>query len=128
MFIASKFCYNCMCVCVPAVVREVKKKGSYVVLFAHGHMGTFEQFRSMASETAKEIVRRIKSGDNKVDWIDWYSADFNEEPSGLEQRILVRLGRGFLYFVLSMFPCMYTLGLYLFVFISAWNNGSLYAL
>jgi dienelactone hydrolase len=59
------------------------------VLFIHGHMGSHEQMRSMASETAKEISRRIK-GKERVQSVDWYATDFMEEPSGLEPRLLDR--------------------------------------
>lgn len=72
---------------VPAEV--VHRPGRVAVLFVHGHLGSHEQMRSMASETAKEISRRIKRS-NVVDIVDWYGADFKEEPSGLEPRLLER--------------------------------------
>lgn len=45
--------------------------------------------RSMASESAKELVRRSRRGE-QVSWVDWYAVDFAEEPSALEPRVLVR--------------------------------------
>lgn len=50
--------------------------------------------RSMASETSRELVRRLKaSSGNKQNWdmwIDWHAVNFNEEPSAFEPALLVR--------------------------------------
>lgn len=71
-------------------VLQRKNQEAFPILFIHGHLGSHEQMRSMASETAKEISRRYKSK-RKVRWADWYAVDFSEEPSGLEPRLRVRL-------------------------------------
>lgn len=63
--------------------------GRVAVLFVPGHLGSHEQMRSMASETAKEISRRMREAIH-VDGVDWYGVDFVEEPSGLEPRLLKR--------------------------------------
>jgi len=78
---------------VPTAVTQ--RRGRAAVLFVHGHLGSYEQMRSMASESAKEISRRIKSSagasaDADADAVDWFGADFLEEPSGLEPRLLER--------------------------------------
>lgn len=74
--------FNC------AVLRE-HNKDAFPVLFIHGHLGSHEQMRSMASETAKEISRRHKAM-REIRWADWYGVNFASEPSGLEPRLLVR--------------------------------------
>ena len=71
------------------VPAESQRPGRVAVLFVPGHLGSHEQMRSMASETAKEISRRIRKSID-VDGVDWYGADFLEEPSGLEPRLLKR--------------------------------------
>lgn len=76
-------------------VTQKRNDGAFPVLFVHGHLGSYEQMRSMASETAKELSRRYRKGDD-IRWIDWYAVDFDGEPSGLEPRLLVRLLRAFL--------------------------------
>ena len=70
-------------------VEVTGRRGRAAVLFVHGHLGSREQMRSMASETAKEISRRLKD-QKQVDGVDWFAADFLEEPSGLEPRLLER--------------------------------------
>lgn len=72
-----------------AVTQNKKKDDAFPILFIHGHLGSHEQMRSMASETAKEIARRYNSR-LKVPWADWYAVDFAAEPSGLEPRLRVR--------------------------------------
>lgn len=71
------------------VPAESQRPGRVAVLFIPGHLGSHEQMRSMASETTKEISRRIRKSVD-VDGVDWYGADFLEEPSGLEPRLLER--------------------------------------
>ncbi|KAI8111632.1 hypothetical protein M9435_004132 [Picochlorum sp. BPE23] len=73
---------------VPTEVTQKRNDGAFPVLFVHGHLGSYEQMRSMASETAKELSRRYRKGDN-IRWVDWYAVDFDGEPSGLEPRLLV---------------------------------------
>eukprot|EP00890_Picochlorum_soloecismus_P006089 jgi/Picsp_1/6481/NSC_03827-R1_gpi inositol-deacylase-like len=50
------------------VVTRAKLGGVFPVLFVHGHLGSHEQMRSMASETAKEISRRMGGG-RDVQWL-----------------------------------------------------------
>lgn len=71
-----------------AVIQQKTTDAAFPILFIHGHLGSHEQMRSMASETAKEIARRYKSN-RDVQWADWYAVDFSEEPSGLEPRLRV---------------------------------------
>jgi len=73
-----------------AVIQKRKAGDAFPILFIHGHLGSHEQMRSMASETAKEIARRDKFN-REVQWADWYAVDFSEEPSGLEPRLRVCL-------------------------------------
>ncbi|KAG7675103.1 hypothetical protein KSW81_002606 [Nannochloris sp. 'desiccata'] len=74
------------------------------LLFVHGHLGSPQQMRSMASETSREIIRRYKKASstptatpNKEDewnlWIDWYAVNFNEEPSAFEPHLLTEQAR-----------------------------------
>lgn len=70
------------------MIKLRKHVDGYSVLFVHGHLGSYEQMRSMASETAKEISRRYLNHED-TQWVDWYATDFNEEPSGVEPRLLV---------------------------------------
>lgn len=72
------------------MVATAKLGAVFPVLFVHGHLGSHEQMRSMASETAKEISRRVGQG-RAVQWLQWFGVNFDEEPSGLESRLLVRV-------------------------------------
>lgn len=69
-------------------MATARLRGVFPILFVHGHLGSHEQMRSMASETAKEISRRLGGG-RDVQWVQWFGVNFDEEPSGLESRLLV---------------------------------------
>ena len=59
------------------------------VLFIHGHLGTHQQMRSAASETGRELTRRLAADASLPLWLQWYGADFNSEASALDPRLLV---------------------------------------
>ena len=63
------------------------------VLFVHGHMGSYQQMRSAASESGRELVRRLRAADDWALWLQWYAVDFAAEPSALEASLLVRAAR-----------------------------------
>ena len=62
------------------------------VLFVHGHLGTHQQMRSMASETARELRRRAAAGSGVSYWATWQAADFGGEMSALSGGVLVGSG------------------------------------
>lgn len=49
--------------------------------------------RSMAAESSRELVRRLRRGETGTAawdvWIDWHALDLAGEPSAFEPRILV---------------------------------------
>ena len=70
--------------------RTLEQEGGRVsVLFVHGHMGSYQQMRSAASESGRELVRRLRAQGARV-WLDWFAADFAAEPSALEPALMVR--------------------------------------
>jgi hypothetical protein len=60
------------------------------VLFVHGHLGTHQQMRSAASETGRELARRLASNASWPLWLQWYGTDFAAEASALDGALLVR--------------------------------------
>ncbi|EFN57345.1 hypothetical protein CHLNCDRAFT_57178 [Chlorella variabilis] len=72
--------------------REVYKKLQRLhvvpVLFVHGHLGTHQQMRSAASETGRELARRLTANASWPLWLQWYSTDFNAEASALDAALL----------------------------------------
>jgi GPI inositol-deacylase len=63
------------------------------VLFVPGHLGSYQQMRSMAAETSREVVGRLTQSRNANAWdmwLDWHAVDFSSEPSALDARLLSR--------------------------------------
>lgn len=60
-----------------------------VVLFVHGHGGTHQQLRSMAAESGRELTSRPRADSSWRVWMEWYGVNMDEEPSGLEARLVV---------------------------------------
>ena len=72
----------------PAVPRPPR---TVPVLFVHGHLGSHQQMRSLASETGRELRRRLAAGrlGPQRFWLDWFAPNFNAQPSALESHLLV---------------------------------------
>lgn len=75
----------------PADAATLRAQGAMTVLFVHGHLGTHQQMRSMASETCREVVKRFNAGGGgpAQRWVQWYSTDFSAEPSATEPHLAV---------------------------------------
>ena len=74
----------------------VERRHTVPVLFVHGHLGSYQQMRSLASETGRELRRQLAQG-RLVEpglWLDWVAPDFNAQPSALEGALLVRRPEG----------------------------------
>lgn len=79
--------------CIPllgAVYKKLQRLHVVPVLFVHGHLGTHQQMRSAASETGRELARRLTANASWPLWLQWYSTDFNAEASALDAALLVR--------------------------------------
>ena len=81
-------------------IAVLRRQRTIPLLFVHGHLGSPQQMRSMASESSREIVKRFRqtsknsNNNNKDDdkwelWVDWHATNFNEEPSAFEPALLV---------------------------------------
>jgi len=46
--------------------------------------------RSLASETSRELTRRIQNNSTTALWLEWFGASFNQEHSALEPHLLPR--------------------------------------
>jgi hypothetical protein len=72
-----------------AVYSSLQQRHVVPVLFVHGHLGSHQQMRSAASETGRELARRLAANASWPIWLQWYAADFNAEPSALDANLLV---------------------------------------
>lgn len=64
------------------------------VLFVHGHLGSYQQMRSLAAESGRQVLREAGSRDaDSRRGIVWYALDFGAEPSALDLSLLVRRGK-----------------------------------
>jgi len=83
-------CINILAWDVDVGIRILKSKTLIPLLFVHGHIGSHQQVRSLASESSRELVRRLQNKDSKWDvWIEWNAVDLASQPSAFEPRILV---------------------------------------
>ncbi len=73
----------------PAVQQQMLSYQVAVVLFVHGHGGTYQQLRSMAAESGRELTSRLRANSSWRVWMEWYGVNMHEEPSGLEARLVV---------------------------------------
>ena len=73
----------------PAAHTQLQARRVVPILFIHGHLGTHQQMRSAASETGRELSRRLAADASWPLWLQWYGADFNSEASALDPRLLV---------------------------------------
>ncbi|KAL6769379.1 hypothetical protein ACKKBG_A30765 [Auxenochlorella protothecoides x Auxenochlorella symbiontica] len=60
----------------------------HTVIFVHGHLGTPEQMRSLASQTGRELVKRWRAGGRELP-VRWLAPDFGREASALDHSLLV---------------------------------------
>ncbi|RMZ53379.1 hypothetical protein APUTEX25_004867 [Auxenochlorella protothecoides] len=60
----------------------------HTVIFVHGHLGTPEQMRSLASQTGRELVKRWRAGGGELP-VRWLAPDFGREASALDHSLLV---------------------------------------
>ena len=89
-------------VVVFAEIAALRAQKSVPVLFVPGHLGSYQQMRSLAAETSYEMVRRYakemahpigtedhqrRSGQWDI-WLDWHAADFSSEPSALDRKMI----------------------------------------
>ena len=74
-----------------AAFLKLQRRHVVPVLFVHGHLGSHQQMRSAASETGRELARRLAANASWPLWLQWYGADFSTEPSALDAALLVRM-------------------------------------
>jgi hypothetical protein len=63
-----------------------------VVLFVHGHLGSSQQMRSLASEALREAARRARAAGAapRGAWPEFYGADFGAEPAAFDAALVLR--------------------------------------
>eukprot|EP00887_Chlorella_sp_A99_P004760 scaffold4.g4760.t1 len=88
----------------PKLAAVERPAHSVPVVFVHGHLGSHQQMRSLASETGRELRRRLEArdagaggGEARADealhapfWLDWLAPDFDAQPSALEPALVAQ--------------------------------------
>lgn len=75
-----------------AGIKKLRSQRSIPVLFIHGHLGTHQQMRSMASESSREALRRLNTSTYPFIF-DWHAVDLNSEPSAFEPTLIDQQAR-----------------------------------